>query len=899
MDYKATVLLPKTAFPMKADLPKREPQILQRWKEARLYHRILEARKGCPRFVLHDGPPFANGHAHMGHALNKTLKDFVIKSKTMAGYFSPYIPGWDCHGLPIEYKVLQELPSAEGEKSPVEVRSRCEAYARKYVAIQKEEFERLGVFGDWEKPYLTIEPSYEAHILRLFATLVEKDLVYRALRPVYWSTGCRTALAEAEVEYRPRTDPGVFVCFPVTRESAARKGLPQETFLLAWTTTPWTLPANLAIAVSPRLRYALYQAKGRTLILAESRARFVPGLAVEAPQSHIELSHLLELQYRHPFLQRIGGVYAAEFVTAEAGTGLVHIAPGHGFEDYLLGKEVGLPILSPVDEEGRFTKDCGLPELEGMYVFDANARILELLQGLGLLWHSSPYVHDYPHCWRSGTPIVFRSVPQWFIAVDRFREKALEAVQGVEWIPSWGRDRIRSSITARQDWCISRQRVWGVPIPVFYRSDGTPVLEASLIRKVAEIVEAHGSGFWFQWDAEQLSQTLGVPGEWRRGTDTLDVWIDSGASHAAVLRPRGEFPADLYLEGSDQHRGWFQSSLLLSVATCGEPPYRSVLTNGFVVDLDGRKLSKSLGAKPMADYMKEYGADVLRLWVASEDYRGDVPFSKEIFSRVAESYRTIRNTLRILLGNVSDFDPHADACAAETLPELDRYMAFRLDQLIQMTRDAYARYEFHRVYQAINRFCSSELSAFYIDVLKDRLYCDGKRWASRRAAQTVLYRTADVLIRLLAPLIPFTAEESWEALGRPFSIHLERFPEPHPRPWLRPKELERWEKILRLRDSVNAALEKARQAKEIGKSLEAWVEIRTPEFSVADEGVLAEVCIVSRVQVLPAESLTIAVRKAEAPRCPRCWKHDPHIGSTHPELCPRCARVVRELFPGP
>ena len=656
IDYKSTVLLPKTDFPMRAELPKREPELLKKWQKDGIYEKIQARRQGAAKFVLHDGPPFANGNAHMGHALNKTLKDIVVKYKTMAGFSVPYVPGWDCHGLPIEHKVMKELP--ENKRDPVSIRKASEAYARKYIALQRGQFERLGVFADWENPYLTLNPGYEAEILRTFATLVEKGLVYQGLRPVHWSTGCQTALAEAEIEYEQRTDPAVYVKFPLTEKGRAKLGLDtgKPVSLLVWTTTPWTLPANVAVAVSPVLRYAAYETADKGIVLvAVPLAEKIPHLAGTKLKPLKEWASGSELEgatYAHPFLNRHGQIHAAEFVTADAGTGLVHIAPGHGMDDYQLGQAKGLPILVPVDDRGCLTAEAGVPELTGQYVFKANPLIVNLLAAKGHLWHQEDYPHDYPVCWRSKTPIIFRAVKQWFIKVDAFRQAALDAIDHVEWIPKWGINRIKGAVETRADWCISRQRTWGVPIPVFYSAaNGEPFLNAKIIRKFADIAEKKGTNHWFETSDEALAKELGLEPCLRKGLETLDVWIDSGSSFAAVSKKRGEFPADLYLEGSDQHRGWFQSSLLLSVATGGVPPFKRVLTNGFVVDVDGKKLSKSSGAKGLVEYVDEYGADILRLWVSSEDYRNDVPFSKEIFTRVADTYRTLRNTLRLLLGN--------------------------------------------------------------------------------------------------------------------------------------------------------------------------------------------------------------------------------------------------------
>ncbi len=893
MDYRDTVLLPRTSFPMRAELPKREPVLLERWGRDHLYEQILQARSSGPRFILHDGPPFANGNAHLGHALNKTLKDLVLKSRNMMGFFAPYIPGWDCHGLPIEAKVMADLPP-EG-RDALTIRRKCTAYALRYLGIQREQFERLGIFGDWQRPYRTLDPAYEAEVLLLFADLAEKGLVFEGLRPVFWSTGCHTALAEAEVEYLQRTDPAIDIEFPLLPESCREHGLPEDTRLLIWTTTPWTLPANLAVALHPALPYALYAVGGRHLLVAEARAEVIPGLE-RAPRVRRfpRGEELCGLRYRHPLLPRTGSVYAADFVTEDSGTGFVHIAPGHGMEDYLLGQEHGLPPLSPVDDDGRFTQECGIPELVGLTVWEGNSRIIALLQAEGLLWSERAYLHDYPHCWRSKTPILFRSVRQWFIRVQSFQPEALRLIDEVEWIPSRARNRIRGAVESRRDWCISRQRSWGIPLPVFYREDGSALLDPEAIRKLARAVARSGTDLWYATDDASLARELGLPSGLRKGTDTLDVWIDSGCSHAAVLAPRGEFPADLYLEGSDQHRGWFQSSLLLSVARSGKAPYRTVLTNGFVLDLDGRKLAKMAGARSLSDFVALYGADTLRLWVASEDYRDDVPFSQEILSRISDTYRLLRNAFRILLANLHDFDVSRHSVAEERFPELDRYMADRLRSLIRTVVDGYRRYEFPTVYHALTRFCSTELSAFYIDVLKDRLYCDAADSTARRASQTLLYRMAESLFRLAAPLIPFTAEEAWQSLGKSASVHLELFPEEEaPRDGA---SSDRWARILELRTGVNEALEGSRQAKEIGKSLEAEVEIHSPHFLPTDAELLAEVLIVSQVRLFRDEPTAIRVRRASGRQCARCWKYSEEVGKTepaHPALCPRCTSVVQ------
>jgi isoleucyl-tRNA synthetase len=734
-NYKDTLLLPKTDFPMKADLVKREPERLEKWEKSALYRQVLDAREGAPLFVLHDGPPFANGDVHMGTALNKILKDIIVKSRSMLGFRAPYVPGWDCHGLPIEFKVVKESRAL----APAEVRRRAEEFARKYIDIQRRQFKRLGVLGDWEHPYLTLEPAYEAEIIRAFATFVEKGLVYQSKKPVYWSTGAQTALAEAEVEYAQRTDPAIYVRFPITDGPFAGKGS-----MVIWTTTPWTLPANVAIAVHPRQEYILGEFTGglegsqphRFVIaraLLESFAKET-GFSLASELAAMPGEALAGSVARHPFLERKSPVITADFVTMDTGTGQVHIAPGHGKDDYLAGQQNGLAVLSPVDDYGKFTDEVGMPQWNGRYVFEANADIVAHLRGIGALIAEQEYHHEYPHCWRSKTPIVFRAVEQFFIRVDDIRAGALKAIEKSQWIPAWGRNRIAGTVEARPDWCISRQRTWGVPLPIFYDAKGAPLLDAAVARKVADLVEQRGTNLWFEQDDAWWAGQLQLPAGTTRRNDTLDVWIDSGVSHQAVLRhhPEQHFPADVYIEATDQHRGWFQSSLMTSVALNGVAPYKTVITHGFVVDKDTKKkVSKSEQGtykKPMeSDYfVNKYGADIVRLWAASTQFTDDVPFSEENFTRISESYRGFRNVLRILLANLHDFDSNANRRSAQLAGSttVDRWILSRLQGVISKCRAAYEEYDFREVFETLNNFCAVELSALYVDITKDRMYCD-------------------------------------------------------------------------------------------------------------------------------------------------------------------------------
>jgi len=900
-NYKETLLLPKTAFPMKADLVKREPERLAQWKASGMYEKIMAARIDRPLFVLHDGPPFANGDVHMGTALNKTLKDIIVKSRSMLGHRVPYIPGWDCHGLPIEFKVVKESRGL----APVEIRRRSEEFARKYIDIQREQFQRLGVFGDWQHPYLTLDPGYEADVVRSFAKFIDKGLVYQSKKPVHWSTGAQTALAEAEVEYEKRTDPAIYVAFALENGTGPLEGAN----MVIWTTTPWTLPANVAIAVQAQADYGIYQTARGTLVVARSlSAAFVEatGLALENEIAVFKGSELAGLTSRHPFLDRTSRVITADFVTMETGTGQVHIAPGHGKDDYLAGQQHHLPTLSPVDDYGKFTEECGVPAWVGKYVFDANPIIVNFLRENGALLGEQPYTHDYPHCWRSKTPIVFRAVEQFFIRIDDIRAESLQAVESTRWIPAWGRARIAGTVEARPDWCVSRQRTWGVPLPVFYDADKKPIVDAATALAVADRFEQHGTNLWFEKDDAWWAQELGLPeGTSRRG-DTLDVWIDSGVSHQAVLRrhPDLRFPADLYIEATDQHRGWFQSSLLTSVAMNGCAPYRTVITHGFVVDKDTKKkLSKSAQGtyqKPTNAefFINKYGADIVRLWASSVEFTNDVPFSEENFTRVSETYRGFRNVLRILLANLHDFP--RDAASLEGATTVDRWVLSRLDAVIEKCRAAYDAYDFRTVFETLNQFCTVELSAVYVDVTKDRMYCDTATSPRRRATQTVMARCFDAVTRLLAPILAFTADEAWEFAGHPGSVHVEEFPVTDAN---QNAELEtRMERWLALRGMIyQTGIEPARQRKELAKSLEAEIALEvSPDDQAAlqaDVAELEEFFIVSGLTLTPAVQSGARVKRSAKQQCPRCWRYTDSVGekATQPALCGRCADALNAL----
>lgn len=907
-NYKDTLNLPRTDFPMKANLATREPEMLQAWQETRLYEQIQKAREGRDSFVLHDGPPFANGDVHMGTALNKILKDLVVKSQSMFGKRAPYVPGWDCHGLPIEYKVVRESRGL----SPLEVRKKSEAFARKYVDIQREQFKRLGVLGDWDHPYLTLDPKYEAEILRAFAVFVEQGLVYQSMKPVFWSTGAQTALAEAEVEYQDRDDTSVYVRFPIVSGELAG-----QASIAIWTTTPWTLPANLAIAVHPKEIYVVQEfsrdGRSETLLLAEKLVgRFCADTGFEAGKKLRTLpgSELDKIAARHPFLERDAIVLSADFVTMDTGTGCVHIAPGHGEDDYLLGTRNKLPILSPVDDRGLFTEEVGVPSLVGKYVFEANADVVQLLRNRGMLLADQVFHHSYPYCWRSKTPIIFRAVEQFFIRIDALRGRALEAIhQEVKWIPGWGENRIAGTVESRPDWVISRQRSWGVPLPVFYSAKGETILEAGFIRKLADLVAERGSNIWFELNDVDLARELGLPEGTRHRNDTIDVWIDSGVSHRAVCATRPELhdPADMYLEATDQHRGWFQSSLMTSIALNDRAPYRTCVTHGFVVDVDGKKISKSSSYdKPMdaGHFVGKYGADLVRLWASSINYTDDVPFSEEMFTRLGDTYRRIRNTLRILLGNLNDYDlegaaPSApdgegrDGARPSSFTLVDRWILERLDHVIAECRAAYAAFEFHKVYHTLNQFCAVDLSSLYVDITKDRMYCDAPDSPRRRATQAAMHRIFDALCRLLAPILAFTADEAWQYSRSGGSVHLQEFPAESA-----PAEAAtaQMNELLRLRAVIGQAIEKARQEKLIGNALEAAVTLQSNSEVTQQIGKeeLEELFILSDLTVQSAGEASAAVTKTPHQKCARCWRHRPTVGASaaHPELCDRCEEVV-------
>lgn len=902
--YKETIFLPDTTFPMRGDLTKKEPLRLEKWEKERLYDRIQARRReqNAPLFLLHDGPPFANGDVHMGTALNKILKDLVLKTKTMSGYSTPYVPGWDCHGLPIEYKVVQQ----DRDLDPAEIRRRCADFARNYIDIQRNSFRRLGVFGEWENPYLTMNPAYEAAVLRLFARLVEEGAVYQSRKPVQWSYAAHTALAEAEVEYMQDTSSAIFVAFPLTEPVDGHVAS-----MVIWTTTPWTLPANVAIALHPQFDYVL----GSFLKDGETR-RFIVNrdlISAFTQKTGWSLAETLrtyrgaELEHRkarHPFLDRESPVIMANFVTTDTGTGAVHIAPGHGADDYSAGRQYGLPVLSPVDDDGNYTEEVGVPELVGKHVFDSNETVISLLREGGWLLGREEYTHQYPHCWRSKTPIIFRAVEQFFISMEKLRPIALEEIDKTNWLPAWGRNRIYGTVEARPDWCISRQRTWGVPLPVFFDEEGRAVLDATLVRKVADLVAECGSNIWFELSDEELCRRLGIPPTWRKGTDTLDVWIDSGSSHAAVMdgRPYLPAPADLYLEATDQHRGWFQSSLMLSVAWRGCAPYKAVMTHGFVVDKDTRKKTSKSDAKASGKptdakyFYEKYGADIVRLWVASVDWQNEVPFGEDLFKQVTEPYRRLRNTLRILLANLGDFDVARDEVPAAHMPLLDRWIMERQNTLIREVRAAYDAYDFRRAFTLVNQFCANDLSALYIDITKDRLYCDARQSLRRRATQTAMYRVFHTLCLLLAPVLAFTADEAWEHAGHEGSVHEQDFPEPDPN-FDSQEATALFDRLQEIKSVIQVAIESQVQAKAFAKNNEAAVSLTVPQEErpeivqlLQDRDFATEFFIVAGLVVSQGAELTAAAEATPHAMCPRCRRYEPMPEGD--SVCERCHDVL-------
>ena len=925
-DFKKTLNLPQTSFAMKANLPQNEPKRLQKWEDMDLYALIREKRTGRPKFVLHDGPPYANGNIHIGQGLNKTLKDIVVKSRTMMGFDAPYVPGWDCHGLPIEHKVDKELGSKKKTMSAVDFRRACREFASKYVDVQREDFKRLGVFGDWKNPYLTMAYGYEASIAEALGRFFEKDMVYKGLKPVHWCTYCQTALAEAEVEYEQHKSPSVYVRFALLPESSRSLGFDdaEPTFAVIWTTTPWTLPANLAIAVQPNFEYSVVDTpEGRHMVASELLATVAnkAGWSRYDEVKRVAGTELESLKYRHPFVDREGIFVLGDYVTLDAGTGLVHTAPGHGSDDYNTGRRYGLPIYTPVNHRGEFTAD--VPDFQGIHVFKANPAIVELLKSKDALVAAETLEHSYPHCWRCRNPVIFRATEQWFISMDEqgLRERALDQIGKVGWVPRWGQERIQGMVENRPDWCISRQRLWGVPITVLYcESCGEQVSDAAFFTRVVSQFREKGADVWFELPPEDFLEegrgcTKCAGKAFRKELDILDVWFDSGCSHYAVLRTRPElmWPASLYLEGHDQHRGWFQSSLLVGSAINEGAPYHEVITHGFVVDEKGRKMSKSVGnVISPHDIIKQHGADIFRLWVSMIDYRDDMGVGNEIVSRIAEAYRKIRNTARFLLGNLSDFDPSLHAVSRKEMTDLDRWALARAKATFDRCRQAYGEYEFHVVYHRLLDLCTVDLSSVYLDILKDRLYVEAADSPERRSAQTAMYEILKGLVATMAPIIPFTAEEIYELIpgDREASVHLTTFPDIETSP-LSQDHQEAWDRVFRLREAASRVLERARAAQTIGQSLEADIALTGVPSAERILGGLAidlsKVFIVSHVDfngpeegtgdVVDLEGLGqigISMRPARGEKCGRCWNYREEVASTG-ELCERCERVVNSI----
>lgn len=921
-DYNKTLNLPQTDFQMRGNLPQKEPGMLKDWEEERLYYKMVEKNAGKPSYILHDGPPYANGDIHLGTALNKVLKDIIIKQKNMSGYCAPYVPGWDTHGLPIELKALKKVGADRTKISPVELRKHCREFALTYMANQRDEFKRLGVLGDFDDPYLTLKPEFEAKQIEIFGEMAKKGYIYKGLKPVYWCADCHTALAEAEIEYENDPCYSVYVKFKVVDDKGKFDGLgidKEKLYFVIWTTTTWTLPANVAICLGPEFEYTVACANGEYYVMAS--ALVDEAMKAAKIDSYTTVGSFLgkELEYittQHPFLERKSLVILGDHVTLESGTGCVHTAPGHGVEDFDVCKNYKeLEVVVPVDDDGKMTAEAG-KEFAGLTTDEASKAIAKRMDADGTLFAMQKIVHQYPHCWRCHKPVLFRATEQWFCSVEEFKDDTIRAISNVRWIPEWGEERIKNMVRDRNDWCISRQRTWGVPIPILYCTEcGKSIVTDETIGAISDMFRKEGSDAWFLKEPDAfLPNGFRCPHcggiHFTKEKDIMDVWFDSGTSHAAVLleRPELAWPADLYLEGADQYRGWFQSSLLTSVAWKGVAPYRAVCTHGWVVDGEGRKMSKSLGnGIDPEDIIKQYGADILRLWVASSDYHADIRISKEILKQLSEAYRKIRNTARYILGNLNDFDPDKDTVAFDKLGELDQTVLMKLDIMLKKSLEAYDAFDFHIVFHAIHNFCVVELSNFYLDIIKDRLYCEKADSVKRRAAQTVMYICLDALTRLVAPILAFTSEEIWSYMPHDKnadkeSVLFNEIPKAIGCP-IDDALLAKWDRLYDVRVSVNKALEEKRTAKEIGSSLEASVVLRCGgelyDFLAAVQDELAALFIVSDVALEKnaADELTVTVSHAVGEKCERCWTFSETVGadSEHPTLCSRCAHVMREL----
>lgn len=931
-DYNSTLNLPKTDFAMRAGLPQKEPAMIAQWEENRYYDELMKLNEGKPTYILHDGPPYANGDIHLGTALNKVLKDIIVKYKNMSGFCSHYVPGWDTHGLPIELKAMKKAGIGENGKtslSPLELRKYCREFALSYVEDQKTQFKRLGVWGDFDDPYLTLKPAFEARQIEVFGEMAKKGYIHKGLKPVYWCPHCMTALAEAEIEYAEDTCYSIYVKFAVSNDkNGVLKSMGADltnTYFVIWTTTTWTLPANVAICLGPDIEYCLVKYNGEFYVMAKEladTAMAAAGLTDYELIGSVSGKDLEFIECDHPFIDRKSIVIVGDHVTLESGTGCVHTAPGHGIEDFevCVQNYKDIPIVVPVDSEGKMTKEAG--QFAGLTTDEANKAIAQHLEDTHNLLAIKKIIHQYPHCWRCKEPVLFRATEQWFCSIEGFRNEAIKAVESVQWIPEWGEGRITGMIRDRSDWCISRQRTWGVPIPIFYCKDcGKYIVNDESIKAVSDIFRKEGSDAWYAHEASEiLPESFVCPHcggkHFTKETDIMDVWFDSGVSHAAVLdeRPNLKWPCDLYLEGADQYRGWFQSSLLTSVAWRGVAPYKAVCTHGWVVDGEGRKMSKSLGnGVAPSDIIDTYGADILRLWVASSDYHADIRVSQDILKQLSEQYRKIRNTARFILGTIGDFNPNTDMVDYDNLAEIDKWALMRLDELIRECKQAYDAFDFHIVFHAIHNFCVLDMSNFYLDVLKDRLYVEKSDGLSRRAAQSTIYTILTAMTKLIAPILCFTAEEIWNFIPKTDdmqsrSVIFNEMSKESGRVYSDEFKA-KWEKLHAIRDHVNKALELARNEKVVGKSLEAKITLKCEgelyDFAVSNKDYLPEICIVSAVEVINAvanapedaivEGLEVLVEKAGGEKCERCWIYSESVGKNaeHPTLCERCANVLK------